>query len=180
MDTQEHYRTLRVEPDASMAEIRQAYLAAARQAHPDLQDGSEAQRLMAEDRMRQVNAAWAVLGDVDRRSAYDRERLRDAAGMAGERGAAEPHFEPFDRGPDPEFDEGHDRPISDSRLPSWLSMIPVIGLGAGGGSIVLGGLLATGVLMAFGLVVLVVSALLMFVAAPLVTLGRAARGDRSP
>ena len=59
------YAVLGVEPSASDAEIRRAYLALARRFHPDANPGGE-------DRMRAVNEAWAILGDRTRRAAWDR------------------------------------------------------------------------------------------------------------
>jgi len=59
------YEVLGVSPEASDAEIRRAYLALARRFHPDANPGGE-------DRMRAVNEAWAILGDRERRRAYDR------------------------------------------------------------------------------------------------------------
>jgi hypothetical protein len=58
-----HYQLLGVLPTASTAEIRAAYLQLARRWHPDA--GGSA------DRMRALNAAWAVLGDTRRRDEYD-------------------------------------------------------------------------------------------------------------
>ena len=63
-------------PDASMSDIKKAYLAAARDAHPDFHTQADGARQAAEERMRELNAAWAVLGDVDERSWYDRQRLQ--------------------------------------------------------------------------------------------------------
>lgn len=59
------YAVLGVEPSASDAEVRRAYLALARRFHPDANPAGE-------DRMREVNEAWAILGDRDRRAAFDR------------------------------------------------------------------------------------------------------------
>ncbi|MEZ5167212.1 MAG: J domain-containing protein [Acidimicrobiales bacterium] len=75
-DEATHYRVLGVDPAASAAEIRHAYLERARSSHPDRHRGDERSRRAAESRMREINAAWQVLRDVDRRSAYDRELLR--------------------------------------------------------------------------------------------------------
>ena len=70
-----HYEVLGVRPTATAAELRAAYLAAARRDHPDRHVGADAATLArAERRMRAVNEAWAVLGDADRRRAYDRAR----------------------------------------------------------------------------------------------------------
>lgn len=66
------YRVLGVEPDATPAEVRAAYLARARAAHPDRHAGDPDAQRAAEERMRSVNAAWSVLGDPERRAAHDR------------------------------------------------------------------------------------------------------------
>lgn len=59
------YVVLGVGRDASTRQIRAAYVARARRAHPDLvgQHGTEV--------MRALNEAWALLKDPSRRSAYD-------------------------------------------------------------------------------------------------------------
>lgn len=82
-----HYKTLGVTADASTGEIRKAYHDQARQWHPDRFVGKaplEAKK--AEDRMRKLNDAWAVLGDAGSRKSYDRELagLRNNATTVGE------------------------------------------------------------------------------------------------
>ena len=57
-----------VSPDASGDEVRRAYREAALRLHPDRNGGSQA----AGERMREINEAWQVLRDPDRRSDYDR------------------------------------------------------------------------------------------------------------
>lgn len=64
----EHYRTLRVHPDASHAEVRAAYLRVMRANHPDRRPSDPEAAATA----RRANAAWAVLGAPERRAAYDR------------------------------------------------------------------------------------------------------------
>ena len=64
------YEVLGVSPGASNAEIHRAYVRLARRWHPDLNAGSAE----AEDRMRAVNEAWAVLGDPAARARYDGRR----------------------------------------------------------------------------------------------------------
>lgn len=59
--------------DASADEIRAAYRARARRAHPDVAGGSAASAGMAA-----LNEAWRVLGDPARRRAYDRTLHRPA------------------------------------------------------------------------------------------------------
>ena len=58
-----HYEVLGVAPSASAAELRRAYLARARQHHPDAGGHGGA--------MTEVNEAWAVLSDPSRRRRYD-------------------------------------------------------------------------------------------------------------
>jgi curved DNA-binding protein CbpA len=61
---EDHYETLGVPRDATQEQIRSAYRRAARTAHPDREGGST-------ERMQAVNAAYEVLGDEERRRAYD-------------------------------------------------------------------------------------------------------------
>jgi hypothetical protein len=79
-----HYEVLGVPRTASLDQVRAAYRAAARDHHPDA-GGSP-------DRMRELNAAWRVLGDPVRRAAYDRElqagSTRPGDATAGRPGAA--------------------------------------------------------------------------------------------
>jgi len=70
-----HYTILGVGPRATSKEIRVAYLNLARALHPDrVRSGSPAERQLAERRMREVNAAYDVLGDAAKRAQYDRDR----------------------------------------------------------------------------------------------------------
>ena len=70
----DHYRVLGVPRRAEHDQIRRAYLEAARRWHPDRQrDKPVAEAERAEQSMRQVNEAWAVLGNRERRAAYDRQ-----------------------------------------------------------------------------------------------------------
>jgi curved DNA-binding protein CbpA len=62
------YRVLRVDESADEAAIRVAYRALAAVHHPD-HAGAD-----GEQRMRELNRAWEVLGHADRRAAYDAER----------------------------------------------------------------------------------------------------------
>lgn len=67
-----HYDTLGVAPTATTKEIRKAYLRRARALHPDRQQGrSPADARRAEEAMRQVNVAWNVLSNGEKRSEYD-------------------------------------------------------------------------------------------------------------
>ncbi|QBI21620.1 J domain-containing protein [Egibacter rhizosphaerae] len=64
----DHYGLLGVSSRATHAEIRAAYLRLVREHHPDHRPDDPA----SEDKVRAANAAWEVLGDEDRRAAYDR------------------------------------------------------------------------------------------------------------
>ncbi|HVQ22300.1 MAG TPA: DnaJ domain-containing protein, partial [Candidatus Saccharimonadia bacterium] len=61
------YRVLGVDQRATHEVIREAYRALARKFHPDIASGREAQR-----RMVQINAAWELIGDKQRRAEWDR------------------------------------------------------------------------------------------------------------
>lgn len=67
-----HYDVLSVTPSDAHDDIRRAYHRAARQWHPDrFVDKPPSEARLAENRMRQVNEAWSVLGDSAKRRAYD-------------------------------------------------------------------------------------------------------------
>lgn len=74
MTQPDHYAVLGVAPDADRETIRTAYVAIARATHPDRASGDATARAAASRRIREANAAWNVLGDPSRRSAYDRRR----------------------------------------------------------------------------------------------------------
>ena len=61
------YKTLGVSKDASADEIKKAYRKLAFDSHPDRHPGDKA----AEERFKQINAAYSVLGDKDKRRQYD-------------------------------------------------------------------------------------------------------------
>jgi hypothetical protein len=70
-DSHDLYEILEVSPRASHDVIQAAYRVLARTAHPDRNPGAD-----AEQRIRQINAAWEVLGDPSSRARYDLEALR--------------------------------------------------------------------------------------------------------
>src|SRR5437764_12185241 len=66
------YDTLEISESASAEQIRSAYLKMAREYHPDrVPEHLTKLRADAEDKFKQVQAAWAVLGDPAKRRRYD-------------------------------------------------------------------------------------------------------------
>ncbi|MBC6472427.1 MAG: J domain-containing protein [Hormoscilla sp. GM102CHS1] len=81
-----YYEILGVPRDASVEEIKKAYRKLARQYHPDLNPGDKE----AEERFKDINEAYEVLSDPNRRSQYDRfsrflqyQKLRPKNGRYG-------------------------------------------------------------------------------------------------
>jgi curved DNA-binding protein len=66
-ETKDLYEALGVARDADHETIRKAYRRLARQCHPDLNPGDE----KAEERFKQISAAWEVLSDATKRRNYD-------------------------------------------------------------------------------------------------------------
>ncbi len=67
---QDYYEILGVGRDATEKEIKAAYRRLARQWHPDLHTGKDRER--AEEKFKQINEAYEVLGDPGKRARYDR------------------------------------------------------------------------------------------------------------
>src|SRR3954462_7290391 len=72
----EHYERLGVANNASRDQIRDAYRTLARRNHPDAK-GEASASAMAE-----INEAWRVLSDPDRRAVYDAQIRRSYASTA--------------------------------------------------------------------------------------------------
>jgi molecular chaperone DnaJ len=90
----DYYAVLGVGKSASQAEIKKAYRRLAQKHHPDANRGDKA----AEDRFKEVSAAYDVLGDESKRKEYDRIREMATAGVrfgGGPGGAGGFRFEDF-------------------------------------------------------------------------------------
>lgn len=71
MSLPDYYRLLEVTADASQDEIRRSYRRLARIYHPDLM------RMRNDQRIKQINEAYAVLSDPAQRTRYDIQRLEE-------------------------------------------------------------------------------------------------------
>jgi curved DNA-binding protein len=67
MEYQDYYKTLNVDRKASQEEIKRAYRKLAMKYHPDRNPGKKD----AEEKFKQINEAYEVLGDEQKRSRYD-------------------------------------------------------------------------------------------------------------
>jgi curved DNA-binding protein len=68
MEYKDYYKILGVEKDASEKDIKKAFRKLARQHHPDVNPDDP----KAEGRFKEINEAYEVLSDPDKRSKYDR------------------------------------------------------------------------------------------------------------
>ncbi len=69
------YTTLGVKKDATQDDIQKAYRRLAKKLHPDLNPGNK----IAEDKFKEVSAAYDLLSDSDKRARFDRGEI-DASG----------------------------------------------------------------------------------------------------
>jgi len=79
----DYYKILGVPDTATAKEITKAYRTLARDSHPDTHPGDAA----AEERFKEISAAYDVLGDEDKRAEYDEVRkLGPVGGVGGQPG----------------------------------------------------------------------------------------------
>jgi molecular chaperone DnaJ len=81
MSKRDYYEVLGVPREAEENTIKSAYRKLARQYHPDVNKSPD-----AEERLKEINEAYEVLSDTEKRAAYDRFGHAAAQGGFGERG----------------------------------------------------------------------------------------------
>ncbi|KFK39111.1 hypothetical protein AALP_AA3G202400 [Arabis alpina] len=84
----DHYSTLNVSRNATLQEIKSQYRKLARKYHPDMNKNPG-----AEDKFKQISAAYEVLSDEEKRSVYDRY---GEAGLEGGFNGSQEGVDPFD------------------------------------------------------------------------------------
>ena len=176
-----HYEVLGVESDAAAPVIRRAYLAKARTVHPDYHaDADAATRARAEREMRQLNAAWEVLGDERRRAEYD-DGLRVASRQVmRERpaGTPSPEFVPYSDD-DTDYaalldDAG---PGNGATIPRAVQLAPPLLLGFGLFGLSVGLVTGIAAVLALGIVCVLLSGI-AFVLTPALAVMRSLDSDR--
>ncbi|NLA34330.1 MAG: J domain-containing protein [Actinobacteria bacterium] len=187
-----HYEVLGVDPTASDAEIRRAYLEAARRSHPDVAGDA------GEERMRQINEAWATLSDPEARALYDHirplspgEQERFAAGdRNGWSGPTPPprinnppktEFVPLfatDADDDDSWRYEPDPVDERTALDAKLQLVPPLLLSGGLLSVIIGAVISLKALLALGLSFGVLG-LVSFLALPILAMGKAKSAERS-
>ena len=97
MDFKDYYKVLELAPNAGADNIRKAFRKAARKYHPDINSGAD-----AEAKFKDVNEAYEVLKDPERRAAYNQLGQEPPQGQGGYQ-------------PPPGWDSGYE--FSDARGP---------------------------------------------------------------
>lgn len=69
MEFKDYYQILGVKPETPIEDIKRTYRKLARQFHPDVSKETN-----AESRFKEINEAWQVLGDKEKRAQYDQMR----------------------------------------------------------------------------------------------------------
>jgi curved DNA-binding protein len=102
-DFKDYYAILGVSKNSSEADIKKAFRRLARKYHPDLNPGNKE----AEAKFKEINEAYEILSDVDKRSKYDRfgQYWKQASGGSGRSPGAGGSAAGFDFSQYANFDE---------------------------------------------------------------------------
>ena len=112
-----HYELLGVPPSATFDEVRQAYLARARELHPDASGGSSKAAMQA------VNEAWRVLRTPESRAQYDASLVA----VGGPSPAEEDEWvDPLDRPYRHAVAEPGDLTVTIARAVPWIAVVIVL------------------------------------------------------
>ena len=90
MTKRDYYEVLGVSRGASESELKSAFRNLARQYHPDVSDAPD-----AEEKFKEINEAFGVLSDADKRAAYDRFGHQGVRGPNGGPGFETVDFSDF-------------------------------------------------------------------------------------
>ncbi|GER45570.1 chaperone protein DNAj [Striga asiatica] len=89
--TPDHYKVLNVSRNATLQEIKASYRSLARKYHPDMNKGPG-----AEEKFKEIGAAYEVLSDPEKRSLYDRFGEEGLRGGFDATGAGSQGVDPFE------------------------------------------------------------------------------------
>lgn len=95
MDTTDYYKTLNVDKDATSKQIKTAYKKMALKYHPDkIQNSTEQQKKVAEEKFKNISQAYSVLSDPEKRKIYDQFGIKGLSDNGN--GGGFPPFNFFD------------------------------------------------------------------------------------
>ena len=94
MEFKDYYATLGVPKTASAKEVKQAFRKLARKFHPDVNPGDKS----AESKFKEINEAYEVIGDADKRKKYDELGSNWKSYEQAQRGGGAPGAGGFDPG----------------------------------------------------------------------------------
>src|SRR5216684_3545627 len=94
MDFKDYYSTLGVAKTATEKEVKQAFRKLARKHHPDVNPGDKT----AESKFKEINEAYEVLGDPEKRKKYDELGSNWRMYEQAQRAGASAGRAPFDTG----------------------------------------------------------------------------------
>ena len=78
MNYKDYYKIMNVDKTASQDEIKTSYRKLARKFHPDVSKEKD-----AESRLKDINEAYEVLRDKEKRAAYDQLGINWKSGLSG-------------------------------------------------------------------------------------------------